>query len=109
MTLGSLLDVQGLMAGYGIGDILQGINLKIEGGEIVATIGRNGVGKSTLMKTLIGLLPARSGSIRFKGQAITSLPPHQRAARGMGYVQQWRDICTRLTAGENLLVGACSN
>ena len=51
MTLGSLLDVQGLMAGYGSGDILQGINLKIEGGEIVATIGRNGVGKSTLMKT----------------------------------------------------------
>ena len=105
MTLGSLLDVQGLMAGYGSGDILQGINLKIEGGEIVATIGRNGVGKSTLMKTIIGLLPARSGSIRFKGQAITSLPPHQRAALGMGYVPQGRDIFPELTVEENLLMG----
>jgi len=102
---GSLLDVQGLMAGYGSGDILQGINLKIEGGEIVATIGRNGVGKSTLMKTLIGLLPARSGSIRFKGQAITTLPPHQRAALGMGYVPQGRDIFPELTVEENLLMG----
>jgi urea transport system ATP-binding protein len=105
MTAGSLLEVQGLMAGYGSGEILQGVDLKIEAGEIVATIGRNGVGKSTLMKTLIGLLPAHSGSIWFKGQAITKLPAHQRAALGMGYVPQGRDVFPELTVEENLLMG----
>jgi urea transport system ATP-binding protein len=105
MAARSLLEVQGLMAGYGSGEILQGVDLKIEAGEIVATIGRNGVGKSTLMKTLIGLLPAHSGSVSFKGQAITKLPAHQRAALGMGYVPQGRDVFPELTVEENLLMG----
>jgi urea transport system ATP-binding protein len=105
MTAGSLLEVQGLMAGYGSGEILQGVDLKIEAGEIVATIGRNGVGKSTLMKTLIGLLPGHFGSIWFKGQAIAKLPAHQRAALGMGYVPQGRDVFPELTVEENLLMG----
>jgi urea transport system ATP-binding protein len=105
MAARSLLEVQGLMAGYGSGEILQGVDLKIEAGEIVATIGRNGVGKSTLMKTLIGLLPAHSGSVSFKGQAITKLPAHQRAALGMGYVPQGLDVFPELTVEENLLMG----
>lgn len=80
MTDKPLLDVRYLAAGYGSDDILQGVTLMIGAGEIVATIGRNGVGKSTLMKSIIGLLPARSGLIRFKGKTITDLQANQRAA-----------------------------
>src|SRR5918996_1629967 len=100
-----LLEVRDLSAGYGGGDILQGVTLMIGTGEIVATIGRNGVGKSTLMKALIGLLPTRSGSIRFKGRLITDLRADQRAALGIGYVPQGRDVFPELTVEENLLMG----
>jgi len=100
-----LLEVRDLAAGYGSGDILQGVSLMIGAGEIVATIGRNGVGKSTLMKALIGLLPARSGSIHFKHNLITSLRADQRAALGIGYVPQGREVFPELTVEENLLMG----
>lgn len=104
-----LLDVQGLTAGYGSGDILQGVALYIYFGEIVATIGRNGVGKSTLMKTIMGILPASAGTIHLKGEAITRLRPDQRAARGIGYVPQGREIFPELTVEENLLMGETIN
>jgi urea transport system ATP-binding protein len=101
----ALLEVRDVVAGYGSGNILQGVSLMIGRGEIVATIGRNGVGKSTLMKTIIGLLAARSGSIWFKKAAITDLRSDQRAALGMGYVPQGREVFPELTVEENLFMG----
>ena len=105
----ALLNVQNLLAGYGSGDILQGVTLEIYPGEIVATIGRNGVGNSTLMKAVIGLLSARKGSIRFKGESITHLRADQRAALGIGYVPQGREIFAELTVEENLMMGETIN
>lgn len=104
-----LLEVQNLWAGYGSGDILQGVTLQIAQGEIVATIGRNGVGKSTLMKTIIGILPASQGAISLKGEGITSLAAQERAWRGIGYVPQGREIFPELTVEENLLMGETIN
>lgn len=105
----ALLEVGGLVSGYGSGDILQGVSLGIGAGEIVAVIGRNGVGKSTLMKTLIGLLPARAGSIDFRGTSIGGLRADQRAALGMGYVPQGREVFPDLTVEENLMMGETIN
>jgi urea transport system ATP-binding protein len=106
---GSVLEVRDLWAGYGSGDILQGVSLNIEPGEIIATVGRNGVGKSTLMKTIIGTLPASKGAILLKGEAITQLRADQRAARGIGYVPQGREIFSELTVEENLMMGETIN
>ena len=106
---GSVLEVRDLWAGYGSGDILQGVSLKIEPREIIATVGRNGVGKSTLMKTIIGTLPASKGAILLKGEAITHLRADQRAARGIGYVPQGREIFSELTVEENLMMGETIN
>jgi urea ABC transporter ATP-binding protein UrtE len=101
-----ILSAVGLGSGYGGKPVLQGVNLEVRQGEIVAVIGRNGVGKSTLMKALIGLLPATSGDIIFKGQAITALPAHLRARLGIGYVPQGREVFPRMNVEENLRVGA---
>ncbi len=106
---GALLVVSDLVAGYGSGDILQGVGLRINAGEIVAVIGRNGVGKSTLMKTLIGLLPTRAGDITLRGAPITRLRADQRAAMGMGYVPQGREVFPDLTVEENLMMGETIN
>ena len=104
-----LLGVQNLVAGYGSGDILQGVTLEIWPGEMVATIGRNGVGKSTLMKAIIGLLSLRRGSIYLRGQSITHLRADQRAALGIGYVPQGREIFPELSVEENLMMGETIN
>ncbi|BDG02491.1 ABC transporter ATP-binding protein [Anaeromyxobacter oryzae] len=104
-----LLAVEDLRAGYGSGDILQGIGLRIEPGEMVATIGRNGVGKSTLMKAIMGMLPAMSGAVSFRGEDIARLRPDQRAARGIGYVPQGREVFPSLTVEENLAMGETIN
>ena len=104
-----LLSVQNLAAGYGSGDILQGVTLEIWPGEIVATIGRNGVGKSTLMKAIIGLLTLRRGSIYLRGESITHLRADQRAALGIGYVPQGREIFPELSVEENLMMGETIN
>jgi urea transport system ATP-binding protein len=105
----ALLSLQNLVGGYGSGDILQGVTLEIWPGEMVATIGRNGVGKSTLMKTIIGLLPIRRGSIYLRGESITRLRADQRAALGVGYVPQGREIFPELTVEENLMMGETIN
>jgi branched-chain amino acid transport system ATP-binding protein len=94
-----------LRSGYGGKPVLQGIDLDVRAGEIVAVIGRNGVGKSTLMRTLIGLLPPTEGSVVFKGQDISSLVAHRRARLGIGYVPQGRDVFPRMSVEENLKVG----
>lgn len=101
----ALLEVKALRAGYGRTPILQGIDFTVNRGEIVAIIGRNGVGKSTLMKCLIGLLSSTQGSIQFDGKDVTGTPANHRAAAGIGYIPQGREIFPRLTVEENLQMG----
>jgi branched-chain amino acid transport system ATP-binding protein len=100
-----ILEVHGLKAGYGGTQILQGVDFSIQRGEIVAIIGRNGVGKSTLMKTLIGLIPAMQGRILFDRVDVTKEPADARAHRGIGYIPQGREIFPRLSVWENLVMG----
>src|SRR5437870_6086020 len=102
---GELLEIANVRAGYGSGDVLQGVSLSIAEGEIVAVIGRKGVGKTTLMRTVIGLLPATTGAIRFCGDDVTALAARKRSMNGIGYVPQGRQIFPELTVGENLLTG----
>ncbi len=100
-----LLSVHGLRCGYGGKPVLQGVDLDVRAGEIVAVIGRNGVGKSTLIKALIGLLPPDEGSIRFRGAEINAVSAHRRARLGIGYVPQGRDVFPRMSVEDNLRVG----
>lgn len=90
---------------YGGSHILRGVSLEAKAGEITVVLGRNGVGKTTLLKSLMGLVPTRSGQITFAGQAITQATPYERARAGIGYVPQGREIFARLTVHENLLMG----
>ena len=85
----TLLEVSDLRTGYGAGDILQGVAFSVAPGEVVAIVGRNGVGKTTLMKAVIGLLPALGGSIRFRGREISTLAAEDRARSG-GRSRPWR-------------------
>ena len=85
--------------------ILRGVSLEVNSGEVVALMGRNGVGKTTTLKTITGLLSIRTGSITFDGQRFDKLPPDVRARAGIGYVPQGRDIFPHLTIEENLRVG----
>ncbi len=100
-----LLKVAGLRAGYGHTPILQGIDLEIGQAEIVSLIGRNGVGKTTTMRCLMGQLDASAGSIRLRGRDITRLQPDARARAGIGFVPQGREVFPKLTVEENLRVG----
>jgi urea ABC transporter ATP-binding protein UrtE len=100
-----ILSTLTLRSGYGGKPVLQGIDMDVREGEIVAVIGRNGVGKSTLMKTLIGLLPPTEGSIVFKGLDVSAMVAHRRARLGIGYVPQGRDVFPRMSVEENLRVG----
>jgi branched-chain amino acid transport system ATP-binding protein len=101
----SLLTVEGLRSGYGGKPVLQGVDLSVRDREVTAVIGRNGVGKSTLMKAVIGLLPITEGTIQFNGADIGAETPHVRARRGIGYVPQGRDVFPRMSVEENLQVG----
>jgi urea transport system ATP-binding protein len=101
----SLLEVAGLQGGYGGETVLQGVDLSLNAGEIVAVIGRNGVGKTTLMRTLSGLLNPRAGTIRVAGKDITTTSADNRARLGIGYIPQGRDVFPELTVRENLMVG----
>ena len=100
-----LLDVKDLCAWYGGAHILFDISLQVHAGEVVALMGRNGAGKSTTLKALMGMVIKRSGQVNFKGQDIARLPPHAIAAAGLGYVPEDRRIFTDLTVLENLEVG----
>jgi urea transport system ATP-binding protein len=90
---------------YGGSHILRDVSFDVPAGKCTTLLGRNGVGKTTLLKCLMGLLPIRSGDIRFGDTAIAALPPYARASLGLGYVPQGRDIFPRLTVQENLLMG----
>ncbi len=104
-----MLRVTDLHVFYGKSHILRGVDLELAAGEVVALLGRNGVGKSTTLKALIGLVPAHQGSVRVRTDAgwqeVTRLPPWERAALGLGYVPEERRIFPHLTVGENLRVG----
>ena len=107
--MGLILVANGLRSGYATGDVLQGVGVEVASGEIVGVLGRNGVGKSTLIRTLIGLLPVRAGQIRFKGQDITTASADSRARRGIGYVPQGREIFPHLSVMDNLRMGRFVN
>lgn len=104
-----LLEARALRAGYGGTPILQGVDFHVNQGEIVAIIGRNGVGKTTLMKSLIGLIPATGGVILYQREDITALQADRRAHLGMGYIPQGRGIFPRLSVAENLMMGQLIN
>lgn len=105
MTRTGLLEVNALDAWYGAAQVLFGVELRVDRGEVVALMGRNGAGKSTTLKAVMGLLARRRGQIRFLGQDISGAAPHDVARRGMGYVPEDRRIFTDLTVAENLEVG----
>jgi branched-chain amino acid transport system ATP-binding protein len=100
-----ILEVSGLSARYGATPVLRGVSFSVDKGEIVAVIGRNGVGKTTTMRCLIGLLRASAGHIRYRDSDITSLSPDDRARLGIGYIPQGRGVFPRMTVQENLTVG----
>ena len=103
--LENILRVVGLNVYYGESHILRNVDLRIPKGQMVCLIGRNGVGKTTFLKTIIGLLAQRSGSILYDENELLKQPPYQRARHGIGYVTQGRDIIPFLTVRENLLLG----
>ena len=100
-----MLEVSGLRAGYGPALIVDQVAFRMQPAECVALLGRNGAGKSTTLKALMGLLGRTEGQVRFQGEGIEALPPHQRARRGLGYVPEERRIFTGLSVAENLEVG----
>ena len=100
-----MLTVTNLHQAYGGSHILRGLSFELQKGEVTTLLGRNGVGKTTLLKSLMGLVKTKEGSITFDGRDITHLPPHERVKTGIGYVPQGREIFPRLTVEENLLMG----
>ena len=101
----SLLEIDDIHTYYGHSHILHGVSLRAESGHVTAVLGRNGVGKTTLMRSVIGFTPPRSGAIRFAGEPIDRLPSHAIARRGVGLVPQGRRIFPSLTVDENLRIG----
>ncbi len=100
-----LLKVSGLNVYYGESHILRNVDLGVKPGEMVCLIGRNGVGKTTLLKTIMGVLKPRSGDIYLQGEKITNFSPDRRAKLGIGYVPQGREVIPRVSVKENLLLG----
>lgn len=100
-----MLAVEGLHAHYGRAHILHGVSLTVGPGEVVCLLGRNGAGKSTTMKSIIGIVPPSGGSLRLDGAPLGGLPPHRVARAGIGYVPEERRVFTGLTVLENLEVG----
>jgi branched-chain amino acid transport system ATP-binding protein len=99
------LDVEGLHAYYGLSHVLFGVTLHAQRGEVVALLGRNGAGKSTTLRSIMGLLPPRAGRVMLGGEEITGWPPHRVCQRGLGFVPEDRRIFADLTVRENLEVG----
>jgi urea ABC transporter ATP-binding protein UrtE len=101
-----MMQVEDLFAGYGRIGVLDGVSFNVAAGECVGVLGHNGMGKSTLLRTIVGLLPVWRGKITFDGQALQHVPANRRARAGIGYVPQGRQIFPGLTARENLHFGA---
>jgi urea transport system ATP-binding protein len=100
-----MLVLENVDAHYGKSHVLHGVSIEVRAGEVVGLLGRNGVGKTTLLRTLMGLVPAKNGEIVFYDQKITHVKPYERALAGIGYVPQGREIFPRLTVEENLRMG----
>ena len=100
-----MLEARELNQFYGSSHTLRGVSLELQRGQCLALLGRNGVGKTTLLKCLMGVLPVASGAVHFGGRDITRLAPHARAAAGIAYVPQGREIFARLSVEENLRMG----
>lgn len=103
-----MLQVSGLNQYYGGSHILRDVGFDVPEGRLTTLLGRNGVGKSTLLKCLMGVVPTRSGTVRWNGRALDKAPPYESVAAGLAYVPQGREIFPRLTVEENLLIGAAS-
>jgi len=103
-----MLVVRGLASGYQKIPIILGVNFEVAAGEFVGILGHNGMGKTTLLKTVVGQLPATAGSIRFAGSEIARAPSHRRARLGLGYVPQGRQIFPGLSVLDNMRMGAAS-
>jgi urea transport system ATP-binding protein len=104
-----MLKIEKLSVSYGESEILRDVDLQVGPGKVVCLLGRNGVGKSTLLKSIMGLLKPRAGSIRFNGKDLTRTSPDVRARAGIGYVPQGREIFPQLTVLENLQIGMLAN
>ncbi|MCY4110007.1 MAG: ABC transporter ATP-binding protein [Chloroflexi bacterium] len=102
----ALLEASRIVAGYGETEILHGVSVTVDNGEIVTVIGPNGCGKSTLMKAIVGLVQVRTGTVIFRGEDISSLPPQQIVRRGLCYVPQSANVFPALSIRENLEMGA---
>jgi branched-chain amino acid transport system ATP-binding protein len=100
-----MLEIRDLHAVYGRSHVLHGVSLSAREGEVVSLLGRNGAGKSTTLKAVMGLVRVTSGAVRFAGEPLTGLPPHVISRRGLGYVPEDRRIFADLSVRENLLVG----
>ena len=100
-----MLEHRRVNASYGESHILRDVSMTVEPGEVVCLMGRNGVGKTTTLKTIMGLMPAQSGAIRFDGTDLTKAPPDRRVRAGLGFVPQGREILPHLTVRENLRLG----
>jgi branched-chain amino acid transport system ATP-binding protein len=101
-----MLELKDVVAGYGSGDVLKGISLNVDAGEVVAIVGANGAGKTTIMRVITGLLRTRSGSVRFQDQSIEHMRAFQIARTGIALVPEGRRIFLGMTVGENLELGA---
>jgi branched-chain amino acid transport system ATP-binding protein len=102
----SMLEVDGLAAGYGPAQVLFDVSVRVDAGEVVTLLGRNGMGKTTTISTIMGLLPARAGMMRFGGRPLVGLPPYLIAQAGIGLVPEGRQIFPALTVEENLIATA---
>lgn len=101
-----MLELQGVRGGYGRINILDGIALRVDDGEVLGVLGHNGMGKTTLMRAIVGEIAVTAGELRWQGESIARLPTHRRVARGIGYVPQGRRIFPLLSVRENLLFAA---
>ena len=101
-----MLEVDALNQYYGGSHILRDVRMTVPDGKLTVLLGRNGVGKTTLLRCLMGVVPTKSGTISWRGTKISSMPTYKRVANGLAYVPQGRDIFGRLTVEENLIVGA---
>ena len=100
-----MLDVQGIDSGYGNVQVLKDLSLHVQAGEILCLLGRNGAGKTTILKTIMGLVRAQKGNIRLEGKDLHLLPAYEVPRRGIGYIPQGRRLFTEMTVAENLQIG----